>query len=340
MYFDFGKNLRDLRCSRGLTQEQAAELLDVSKQSVSRWENNVTYPDITFLPTLASFYGVTVDALLGADRALLTSALEEYRTQHREAQHQGDTAGALALSQAMYARLPNEPEVMSDLMIDAYLRAMDLEGEGRRRGLALSLSVGERFLRMTEDLEGKCRCIRYLALGHKALGQPERARERMEELPSLWSGIELCALEVLEGKERQEHIRCTLLDLADILQKLIFERASDEALSRKERVRILEKLPRLLELLFEDGDYGLLYAPLSRARAMLAAQTRDRPEESREHARRALDYAETADRLTPGVHTSVLFQGLAWSPMDRTKPRRSTQRETVEALLAEGKAED
>ena len=48
MYFDFGKNLRDLRCSRGLTQEQAAELLDVSKQSVSRWENNVTYPDITF----------------------------------------------------------------------------------------------------------------------------------------------------------------------------------------------------------------------------------------------------------------------------------------------------
>ncbi|MBR4703218.1 MAG: helix-turn-helix transcriptional regulator [Oscillospiraceae bacterium] len=340
MYFDFGKNLRDLRCSRGLTQEQAAELLDVSKQSVSRWENNVTYPDITFLPTLASFYGVTVDALLGADRALLDSALEEYRTRHREAHHRGDTAGALALSQAMYARLPNEPEVMSDLMVDAYLRAMNQEGEGRRRGLELSLSVGERFLCMTEDLEEKCRCIRYLALGHKALGRPERAREQMEKLPSLWSGIELCALEVLEGKERQQHIQSTLLDLADILQKLIFERASEDALTTKERVRILEKLPRLLELLFEEGDYGLLYAPLSRACAVLAAQTRDRPEESREYARRALDYADAADRLTPGVHTSVLFRGLAWSPMDRTKPRRGTQRETVEALLAEGKAED
>ena len=67
MDFDFGANLRALRCGKGLTQEQAAELLNVSKQSVSRWENGITWPDISFLPQLASFYDVSVDALLGAD---------------------------------------------------------------------------------------------------------------------------------------------------------------------------------------------------------------------------------------------------------------------------------
>ena len=48
MNFNFGENLKTLRTTKGFTQEQAAELLNVSKQSVSRWENNITYPDITF----------------------------------------------------------------------------------------------------------------------------------------------------------------------------------------------------------------------------------------------------------------------------------------------------
>ena len=51
--FNFGENLKNLRISKGFTQEQVAGLLDISKQSVSRWENNITYPDITFLPILA-----------------------------------------------------------------------------------------------------------------------------------------------------------------------------------------------------------------------------------------------------------------------------------------------
>ena len=66
--FNLSENLKALRVSRGFTQEQAAELLGVSKQSVSRWENGVTFPDITLLPALASFYETTVDDLLGNGR--------------------------------------------------------------------------------------------------------------------------------------------------------------------------------------------------------------------------------------------------------------------------------
>ncbi len=57
MMFDFGKQLKDLRGEKGLTQEQVAELLNVSKQSVSRWENNPCIASRTrqlrrFLPKL------------------------------------------------------------------------------------------------------------------------------------------------------------------------------------------------------------------------------------------------------------------------------------------------
>lgn len=47
-----GENLKKFRLQRELTQEQLADVLGVSAQAVSRWENGTTYPDITLLPTI------------------------------------------------------------------------------------------------------------------------------------------------------------------------------------------------------------------------------------------------------------------------------------------------
>lgn len=63
----FSRNLRRLRLARGLTQEQLAQRLGVSVQSVSRWECANTLPDVMLLPELARLYGVTVDDLYRAD---------------------------------------------------------------------------------------------------------------------------------------------------------------------------------------------------------------------------------------------------------------------------------
>lgn len=59
----FTKNLRRLRNARSMTQEQAAQALDISPQTVSRWECGITAPDITMLPAIARLYGVTIDDL-------------------------------------------------------------------------------------------------------------------------------------------------------------------------------------------------------------------------------------------------------------------------------------
>ena len=60
-----GKRIAALRKEKGLTQEQLAEKVGVSAQAVSKWENDVSCPDITLLPLLADILGVTVDELLG-----------------------------------------------------------------------------------------------------------------------------------------------------------------------------------------------------------------------------------------------------------------------------------
>lgn len=59
------KNIKRFRLAKNLTQEQAAQALRVSAQTVSRWECNTTLPDVTMLPRIAELYGVTIDTLYG-----------------------------------------------------------------------------------------------------------------------------------------------------------------------------------------------------------------------------------------------------------------------------------
>ncbi len=63
MNLDIGKKIRLLRLSKGMTQEQLAEKLRVAPQTVSKWENCVTTPDIGLLPQLSVELGVTIDEL-------------------------------------------------------------------------------------------------------------------------------------------------------------------------------------------------------------------------------------------------------------------------------------
>lgn len=57
----FSNNLKKFRQQKNLTQEQVAELLEVSTQTISRWECNTTLPEVTILPKIARLYCVTVD---------------------------------------------------------------------------------------------------------------------------------------------------------------------------------------------------------------------------------------------------------------------------------------
>ncbi len=62
-----GEQIKTLRKEKGLTQEQLADALGVSYQSVSRWELGVCYPDMELLPAIANLFGVSIDELLAND---------------------------------------------------------------------------------------------------------------------------------------------------------------------------------------------------------------------------------------------------------------------------------
>jgi transcriptional regulator with XRE-family HTH domain len=70
-------NLKRLRKSRDITQEELASVLGISFQSVSKWERGDGYPDISLLPGIARFFDTTVDELLGVNEDKLARRREE-----------------------------------------------------------------------------------------------------------------------------------------------------------------------------------------------------------------------------------------------------------------------
>ena len=95
---EFNEKLQNLRKQRGLTQEELAEKLYVSRTAISKWESGRGYPNIESLKAISKFFSVTVDELLSTDE-ILTIAEEDNK---RKEKHFRDLMyGLLDLSIAM-----------------------------------------------------------------------------------------------------------------------------------------------------------------------------------------------------------------------------------------------
>ena len=67
-YSNFGENLKTLRKSRGMTQKELGQKVNLSKAVVSKYENGMGYPSFDVLIHIAQFFGVTTDYLLGVSK--------------------------------------------------------------------------------------------------------------------------------------------------------------------------------------------------------------------------------------------------------------------------------
>jgi transcriptional regulator with XRE-family HTH domain len=80
---DFGGKLQELRKSRGMTQEELAEALFVSRTAISKWESGRGYPNIDSLKEISAFFGVTIDELLTGERLLSIAEREKKESMRR-----------------------------------------------------------------------------------------------------------------------------------------------------------------------------------------------------------------------------------------------------------------
>ena len=119
---EFNEKLQNLRKQRGLTQEELAESLYVSRTAISKWESGRGYPNIESLKAIAKFFSVTVDELLSTDE-ILTIAEEDNK--RKENRFRDLMYGLLDLCIAMLIFLPLFAEKTDGIIQSVSLIALD-----------------------------------------------------------------------------------------------------------------------------------------------------------------------------------------------------------------------
>ena len=100
---EFNKKIQELRKQKGITQEELAEKLYVSRAAISKWESGRGYPNIESLKAIAKFFSVTVDELLSSGEVL---TIAEEDNKRKEKRFRDLIYGLLDLSIAMLLFLP------------------------------------------------------------------------------------------------------------------------------------------------------------------------------------------------------------------------------------------
>ena len=181
------ENLKALRKAEDMTQEDVAGILGVSPQSVSKWERGDTYPDITFLPSLANLFKTSVDALIGMAKLNDNEARTAVFIEGQKRMLSGDDVGAAAVYSEALKTYPDDENIMLEL---ALVLAQDSETANLQRAVVLC----ERILagKPSENVQYTTRAaLCYLLL---KTGRPEEANLTAQKLPHL----RVCRETVLE----------------------------------------------------------------------------------------------------------------------------------------------
>lgn len=176
MKLQIGENIKRLRKEKDVTQDELAEVLGVSYQSVSRWENKQCYPDMELLPVIADFFGVTVDNLLGVDELIEKERVDEYLARFQDAVSCGKIEECISIIRDGVAEYPNNYMLLNKLMYALFL-AGDDDGnlpdwkESRQKYDAEITALGERIMKYCPDQDIRMEATARLAFNHCEMGR-------------------------------------------------------------------------------------------------------------------------------------------------------------------------
>lgn len=182
-YENFGTTLKELRKKRGLTQEQLAEYLGISSQAVSKWENNISYPDVSLLPVLANYFQVSTDELLGVDTAKRAESIQKLCLAADSMIAEGKYAEAVAKLRLDLVQYPVNDQLL-------YRLAWALTGTIREhpQNLDEAILIYLKILETSSDATLKLKAMRDLMYRYYTKGEEAFALHYAEQLPT----FELC----------------------------------------------------------------------------------------------------------------------------------------------------
>lgn len=243
-----GEKLKKLRRSKDLTQEEVAAHLGISYQAISKWERGDGYPDITMLPALANYFGVTVDELIGMDEISSANKLAEINRSWQENRAQCRHKENVELMRSALKTYPNNALLL--MQLSASLEHLDGTEKEKQGFLRESILVQEQILRFCDDSEVRGAALFNIADAYYRYGDMEKAVEYANKLPNLFKTRETALVRILkDNTEKNKIAKSAIEPLAWLLSYHL------TALSNTENdTRYKEKITQILDVLFEGNE--------------------------------------------------------------------------------------
>ncbi len=312
-------NMKDMLCEfrrqKKVTQEAVAAHLGITSQSVGKWERGEGFPDITLLPALALYFGVTVDDLLGVGKARQKERINALLDgAERELLENGPAAAVEACREA-YREFPNDLRIMARFM--RYINFNDAREHEEDARLAVSL--GERILAESTDHRQRSSAIECLAMLWMELGDREKAKYYAMMLPGYYQSSEQVLGHVLPKEERAEQRRKNIVEVTGLLANTVLYQHCFGGEMPDDDICCAEKTLALFDLIFEDGDYGIDLSTVYEAHFCLAEAYGRKRDADRCLAELEIDadYAFRVEKETGKKetrYTSRLVRGTVYPP--------------------------
>lgn len=271
MTIPLGENIKRLRQEKCITQETLALFLGVTFQSVSRWERGDGYPDITLLPMIASFFNVSVDDLLGVNKAQNEQQINAYIELY-------DTMKLKDLPFVFDEYKKAIREFSGDFRI--MVRYMQLLQEVKIRSLSITeihsgayKKTSEEIVKIYDNIQKHCTedsiriwaktiMVSHLLWKYDCICNEDgkygvydeflqQAQDIINTLPSMRDSREMMALDRTDYYTTHKN---TLEELIFLLHDELFGFCLN--CSVQDRIIQYESLQKLLNLVYSDGNFG------------------------------------------------------------------------------------
>lgn len=253
------ENIKRFRREKNLTQETLAEFLGVTFQSVSNWERGESYPDITILPEIASFFKVSIEELLGVNTAENEAEIKKLIEEH------DNLTDDKLIKKSIYHlkdKYPNDFRVQLRYM--GYLIFFDDATQNTKKIESLYQNIQNNCTKDSIRICAKRFYIHYLEL----LARDENSdvtfldcEKIINEMPRMRDGREMYFNCYPENHPEKDYItQDAIEEEVFLLDNTLFHYYFDnEKFSLEQRIAFLEKTIEWFNFLYDDGNYSRMW---------------------------------------------------------------------------------
>ena len=336
MQIDLGRRIRELRRYHHRTQENLAEALGVTAQAVSRWESGGSYPDMNLIPSIANYFGVTIDDLFGYhnDRERRIDGLVS-QIQSMKWKNNGvdlNLNETIAFARNALVEYPGNERLMVCLASVLYTAGYSRHGEHhltdsegydiydiqRHRGYTEwqeAVKLYEKALETLEDGDFRRVAVGELTQLYVNMGMHEKAHALAEAAPGIYSTKEYMRICACDGKSRVQAYGKAILGMVHASAALVIHGvlAAKQNMTAAQKVQAVRGAIDLFTCVCPDGNFGEHNRLIARMYTQLALYLwlDGRQEEAFDALDRALAHFRQFEELCAGDeprYTAPLLQ--------------------------------